>query len=82
MDVKIIDFQVSRFTTPIVDLAYFMGCSTDKELRKHLPELLLFYFNTLLEEMRRLGQEAPEELYPYEVFVSHCKKYMKFGFGR
>lgn len=81
LDVKLIDFQVARCTTPVVDLSYFLACSTDKQLRKALPELLLFYYNTLMEEIRFLGHDEPETLFPYEVFTDHCKKYMKFGFG-
>lgn len=81
VDIKFIDFQVSRFTTPVVDLSYFLACSTDKELRRRLPELLNYYHNRLMEEIRLLGHSSPELLYPCEVYADHCKKYMKFGFG-
>lgn len=81
LTVKLIDFQVSRYTTPVVDLSYFLATSTDKKLRESLPELLLYYYNTLMGEIRLMGCKAPETLYPYEVFTRHCKKYMKFGFG-
>lgn len=82
MDIKIIDFQVSRYTTPVVDLSYFLGCSTDRKLREHLPELLLDYYKTLMEEIRCLGHDSPETLYPYEAFTRHCATHMKFGFGK
>lgn len=82
MDIKIVDYQYSRFTTPVVDLSYFIGCSTVKETRVHLPELLQIYYDSLMEEIRLLGGiSAPNELYPYEVFQSHCQKFMIFGFG-
>lgn len=81
LDVKILDFQVGRFTTPIVDLSYFLACSTDKDVRKNLPELLMHYYNSLMDEILHLGITTPTELYPYEVFRSQCKKYLKFGFG-
>lgn len=81
MDIKFIDFQVSRFTTPVVDISYFLGCSTDKELRKNLPELLSYYYDCLMAAIRGLGHEKPDELYPLQIFTEHCNKYMKFGFG-
>ena len=81
-DLKLIDFQVSRFTTPVLDLSYFLGSSTNAELRKQLPDLLLFYYSTLMDEIRFLGHTSPSTLYPYEVFKRHCDSHMKFGFGK
>lgn len=80
-DIKFIDIQVSRFTTPVVDLSYFLVCSTDRELRQNLPELLLHYYTHLMREIRLLGHSSPESLYPYDIYTSHCAKFMKFGFG-
>lgn len=41
MDVILIDFQLTRYASPVIDIAYFMYMATEKELRgKHYETLL------------------------------------------
>lgn len=53
-DIKLLDWQVSRFTSPIIDLVYFMFCCTTKELRDaHYDEFQNVYYNSLSAHIHR-----------------------------
>ncbi|XP_059610228.1 uncharacterized protein LOC132257378 [Phlebotomus argentipes] len=79
-EVKLLDWQLSRHTTPVLDLAYFIFCCTDEDVRIHLPELLDQYYDQLIRRIDRLGSRGTD-LYPKGVFDDHCKRYMKYGLG-
>uniref|UniRef100_A0A1L8DKV9 Putative juvenile hormone-inducible protein n=2 Tax=Nyssomyia neivai TaxID=330878 RepID=A0A1L8DKV9_9DIPT len=79
-EVKLLDWQLSRHTTPVLDLSYFVFCCTDEKLRIHLPDLLNEYHELLISRIDKLGSKGMD-LYPKSVFEDHCKKYMKYGLG-
>ncbi|XP_055703376.1 uncharacterized protein LOC129801923 [Phlebotomus papatasi] len=79
-DVKLLDWQLSRHTTPVLDLSYFIFCCTDVNLRIHLPALLNEYHDILIRRIDKLGSSG-RHLYPKNIFEEHCKKYMKYGVG-
>ncbi|XP_055695756.1 uncharacterized protein LOC129797340 [Lutzomyia longipalpis] len=79
-EVKLLDWQLSRHTTPVLDLSYFIFCCTDEKLRIHLPELLNEYYDLLICRINKLGSKG-SDLYPKNVFEDHCKNYMKYGLG-
>lgn len=46
-DVKIIDFQCCRYSSPVIDLQFFLSTSVDiRVIENHLPNLLELYLNT------------------------------------
>lgn len=82
-DFKLIDWQVSRYTTPVLDLSYFLVCCADQEACKGFKELLDFYYEALMEEIGYLlgDKQDGAQLFPRTVFDQHCRDYMKFGMG-
>ncbi|XP_069679895.1 uncharacterized protein [Periplaneta americana] len=69
-DVAFLDFQLSRYASPVLDIAYFIFCCTDQTLRsKHYRHLLTKYYDTLAHFICQLGSD-PQKLYPANVFKS------------
>jgi hypothetical protein len=60
-DVRFIDFQISRYTSPAVDLLYFMYTSPSEEVRSEYTEFLLeTYHRELRYILKVLGCEHHE----------------------
>lgn len=75
----LIDWQLSRYASPVLDLAYNIYTSSDKDLRdNHLERLLDQYYKTFSEFVQRLGSR-PEQLFPHEEFQKQWKAFGKFG---
>ncbi|XP_069675924.1 uncharacterized protein [Periplaneta americana] len=54
-NVKFVDFQVSRFSSPGLDLQYFMYLSPSEEVRfQYMDDLLEFYHNELRKSLKIL----------------------------
>lgn len=52
--ISLLDWQGSRYTSPIVDFAYFMFCCTTKDLRDaHYDEFQKLYYESLSANIRR-----------------------------
>jgi thiamine kinase-like enzyme len=61
-DVKFIDFQITRFSSPALDLQYFLCTSTNDDIRfRERDHLLTEYHEELTDTLRSLGID-PEEL--------------------
>lgn len=79
VDAKIIDFQVTRCATPVLDVAFvFYACTTQDLRLKHYDELLKFYHDVLSKQILEMDSD-PEKLYPWAVFMKEVKKYSFFG---
>jgi Ecdysteroid kinase-like family len=77
--IVLIDWQISRYCSPVTDLAYFIFACTDRQLRKnHFDELLSIYYHSLKELLDHLGGDSVSQ-FPYTAFLRHMKKYAKFG---
>ncbi|KAK4884254.1 hypothetical protein RN001_000525 [Aquatica leii] len=75
----IIDWQLSRVGSPILDLTHFLYTCTDKQFRdKYYHEIIEEYYNTFSSFLRNLGSD-PEILFPYSEYEEHLKKYSIFG---
>uniref|UniRef100_A0A1B6L7Z9 CHK kinase-like domain-containing protein n=1 Tax=Graphocephala atropunctata TaxID=36148 RepID=A0A1B6L7Z9_9HEMI len=56
IDVKLLDFQISRYSTPVFDLLYFLYSSANDEVREnHQIELFELYLKTLNEGLELVG---------------------------
>lgn len=76
---KFIDYQISRYVSPALDLVYFIFASTDKTFRdEHYHELIKIYHNSLSKFLKRLGED-PEILFPFEALEGQLKKFGRFG---
>ncbi|XP_046401383.1 uncharacterized protein LOC124167500 [Ischnura elegans] len=59
-DAKLVDFQITRYCHPCVDLIYFLSLSTSKSLRgKHLDKLISDYYKSTVDCLNTLGLGSP-----------------------
>lgn len=74
----LLDWQLSRYLSPIIDFCHFMFVCTDSEFRKlHYESLIELYYSTVQSHLKLLGCEA-SQLFPYDTFRDHFKKFGKF----
>lgn len=65
MKAKMIDFQLARFGSPVLDIMFFLYSCTDEELRvQFYDELLKTYHDNLCEIVRDFGSN-PDHLFPF-----------------
>ncbi|XP_058825479.1 uncharacterized protein LOC131685635 [Topomyia yanbarensis] len=78
-DIRLIDWQLCRYVCPILDLSYFLFISTDEKIRaKHFEQLQDTYYNSLSEQLARLGGDVKRQ-YPRDVYQAQWQKYGRFG---
>ncbi|KAL7029770.1 hypothetical protein ACKWTF_006353 [Chironomus riparius] len=78
--IRLLDFQIIRYSSPVLDLMYYIFGCTVKSLRdKHYQEFMDVYYDTLADFIKRLGSN-PDKVFPREAFNEHLKKFGKFGF--
>ncbi|CAB3226322.1 unnamed protein product [Arctia plantaginis] len=79
VDAKLIDFQITRCASPVLDISFIICACTSQDLRdKYYDELLKLYHDTLSDHIRELGSD-PDKLYSWELFMAEIKKYSYFG---
>ncbi|XP_077295092.1 uncharacterized protein LOC143917429 [Arctopsyche grandis] len=79
MDLRFIDWQVTRFASPITDIAYMMFMSTDEQIRSdYYTKSLDLYYEMLNKSLTMMGCEL-SECYPREVYEDQIKSTMPFG---
>ncbi|KAH8265884.1 hypothetical protein KR038_009213, partial [Drosophila bunnanda] len=67
-DVRLIDWQLMRYASPITDLAYFLFTCTSRDFRqRHLNQVLQDYYEELGQHLSRLGEQV-EQLMPRSAF--------------
>ncbi|XP_053657727.1 uncharacterized oxidoreductase dhs-27-like [Anopheles marshallii] len=78
--IKLIDWQLSRYGSPVLDLVYFIFNCTDEELRAHsYQRLLSIYYNSLSEHLHNLGGNV-ERQFPRSAFRDQLKQFGRYGF--
>lgn len=78
-DIIFIDWQVSRYASPVLDLVYFLFTATDKDTRDHhFANLLKLYHDSFSTLLRKFG-ENPDKIYSFDVFQQEMKKFARFG---
>lgn len=76
--ISLIDWQLSRYCSPVMDLLYLFGI-TDKALRdKHYERLLQTYYGALSKMIRRLGSD-PEKLFTYDNLLDELRRCGEFA---
>lgn len=74
------DWQYTRYGTPVLDLFYLLFTSTDADLRReHYQALLELYHSSLSETIRKLGSD-PEKLFSWNDLQTQLKKFGKFNY--
>lgn len=75
-----VDWQISRFGSPALDLHYNLFSSTDKKLRdKEYQNLIKYYHQSLSDIVRKLGSD-PNKVFPFDELQKSLKKAGKFAF--
>jgi thiamine kinase-like enzyme len=78
-DIVLIDWQIMRYCSPVLDLSYFLFASTDQALRiKHFDELLNIYHRSLKELLDHLGGDTMTQ-FPFTALLRQLRKFGKFG---
>lgn len=58
IEVCLVDLARTKWTSPTIDLSYFLFLSTTPELRKdHLDEILEYYHQSLIKSLKELGED-------------------------
>ncbi|OXU16940.1 hypothetical protein TSAR_016076 [Trichomalopsis sarcophagae] len=78
-EVLLLDFQLARCVSPVLDLSFFIYSCTDQTLReKHFDDLLKIYYNELSKTIKVLGSN-PEKVYSWEQFSKEVKEQFVHG---
>ncbi|XP_052869563.1 uncharacterized protein LOC128275189 [Anopheles cruzii] len=75
----LLDWQLTRYVTPVLDLTYFIFCCTDGEFRKrHYDEMMSIYYNSLEALLEKLGH-VPQSVFPRTAFMRQLRTFGRFG---
>lgn len=81
VETKLIDFQSTRYASPVLDVSFFIYSGTQQGLREnHYNELIKDYYMGVTDMLRALGSD-PEKLFPWSGFQQELKEYGRFGVG-
>lgn len=80
VQIKIVDWQLVRFGSPVLDLSYFLYTSGSKEIFSNLNMYLKIYYNSLSKVLENCCY-CSNDLFPFEVLQEQWKTYSKFGLG-
>lgn len=62
---KMIDFQLARFASPVIDISFFIySCTTEEVRAKYYDDLIKTYHTSLSELIKDYGSN-PEYLFPF-----------------
>ncbi|KAG7296509.1 hypothetical protein JYU34_020287 [Plutella xylostella] len=79
VDAKMIDFQLSRYASPVLDISFFIYACTTQELRlKHYDELMKYYYDALASQIDEMGSDS-KRVYSWDKYQEEVKKYSFFG---
>ncbi|XP_033350250.1 uncharacterized protein LOC117233786 [Bombus vosnesenskii] len=75
----ILDFQLARCASPVLDLSTTFYSCTDKALWDEKFDILLqFYYNELFNTIALLGSD-PRNIYSWDMFMNEVKEQFVFG---
>ncbi|OXA51215.1 uncharacterized protein LOC110853285 [Folsomia candida] len=73
-----VDLQITRFTSPCVDVTYFLHTSVKSEVRReHLKDLLTHYHSTFSGTLTRFNKKCPNT---FEELFSDYKSRAYYGY--
>nr|CAI5861547.1 unnamed protein product [Callosobruchus analis] len=65
-EVKIVDFQVYSYDTPVTDVIFFLSGSVSIDvLKKHFDELLRYYYDNFVDTLKKLDCDTAAFTYEY-----------------
>ncbi|XP_063363838.1 uncharacterized protein LOC134652606 [Cydia amplana] len=79
VEVMFVDYQLSRYASPVSDISYFLYMSTERELlSQHYETLINVYYGTLAGVLRECNLKI-EQVYPETIFRQHLTEYSVLG---
>lgn len=79
VDIRLLDWQICRYASPVLDLMYFIFTASTKAFRdQHYEALLDVYHQSLSGFLRRLGSD-PEKLFPRKALDEQLQTFGRFG---
>ncbi|XP_029169220.1 uncharacterized protein LOC114939165 [Nylanderia fulva] len=75
----ILDFQIARCASPILDLSFLIYSCTVKSFRdQYFDDTLKIYYSELSNAIKLLGSD-PDKIYPLNLFMQEVKEQFIFG---
>ncbi|XP_053609764.1 uncharacterized protein LOC128674844 [Plodia interpunctella] len=79
IEVISVDYQISRYASPVTDLSYFLYMCADEDLlNDHYERLINLYHKTLAAVLRECYLDV-NDVYPEQILKQHLKKYSVLG---
>lgn len=78
-DIIFIDWQISRYASPVLDLVYFLFTATDKETRDNHYERLLKLYHDSLSNILIQFVESSENVFSFDKFKEEMKRFGRYG---
>jgi thiamine kinase-like enzyme len=76
--VAMLDWQMSNYSSPILDLSYFLFTCISEEDIEDLDDILRLYYKSMSSYLSQVGADS-STLYPLNIFLQDWKKYCRFG---
>lgn len=74
-----VDWQLTHYSPPVIDVLYNVFSSTDKPFRDlNYEKLLNTYYSSLSQTIRKLGSD-PNKVYTFENFQEQLRKYSDYA---
>lgn len=74
-----LDYQISRYSSPALDLVYFLFSSTDKPLRDgYYTEVLQLYHKSLSTNLTKMGSDAGK-LFSFDDLQGQLKEFGRYA---
>ncbi|EFN66536.1 hypothetical protein EAG_11030 [Camponotus floridanus] len=74
-----LDFQLARCASPILDLSFLIYSCTLKSFRdQYFDDMLKNYYSELNNAIKLLGSD-PDKIYPWDLFMQEVKEQFIFG---
>ncbi|CAG9833073.1 unnamed protein product [Diabrotica balteata] len=80
LDLRFVDFQLSRIGTPVYDLSSSLYACSSPDLFSDFNRLLEVYYSSLSQSLRGMDCD-PDKIYSFEDLTRDWKTYSKFGFS-
>ncbi|XP_014214807.1 uncharacterized protein LOC106643981 [Copidosoma floridanum] len=79
-ELLLLDFQLARCCSPVLDIVFFIYSCTDKTMRdQHYEDLLKNYYDELIMSMKLLDIPDAESVYPWDLFRKEVKEQSVYG---
>jgi len=73
-EVLMLDFQLARCVSPVLDLSFLIYSCTLKSFRdQYFDKILKLYHSELSDAIKSLGSD-PEKIYPLDLFMKEVKR--------